>query len=241
MAEHSKLHLWLNTLIACIAIGVSAFSAFVSWKSYSVNVEAFGFGSNFTYDCPLLVGFMSTRDKKSVPSIGLCWQVVVANQSSSRASITFAKSSTMLSDARSSEPAPVELLDRKGTTKLSMPASFEDGEARTIIVRVGVPITDAFGKIINDTIKSQAAQFRTLADAAAVAAQAKLDVLGNPASVSELGGFGYIMTPSPRYQKTVVVLRLHSGRDKVFETELTYPNDINIVFRTSDTHQPQDR
>lgn len=240
MAEHSKLHLWLNTLIACIAIGVSAFSAFVSWKSYSVNVEAFGFGSNFTYDCPLLVGFMSTRDKKSVPSIGLCWQVVVANQSSSRASI-IRYSSTMLSDARSSEPAPAELLDRKGTTELSMPISFEGGEARTIIVRVSVPITDAFGKIINDTIKSQAAQFRTLADAAAVAAQAKLDVLGSPASVSELGGFGYIMTPSPRYQKTVVVLRLHSGRDKVFETELTYPNDINIVFRTSDTHQPQDR
>ena len=150
-------------------------------------------------------------------------------------------SSTMLSDARSSEPAPAELLDRKGTTELSMPISFEGGEARTIIVRVSVPITDAFGKIINETIKSQAAQFRTLADAAAVAAQAKLDVLGNPASVSELGGFGYIMTPSPRYQKTVVVLRLHSGRDKVFETELTYPNDINIVFRTSDTHQPQDR
>ena len=123
-----------------------------------------------------------------------------------------------------------------------MPISFEGGEARTIIVRVHVPITDAFGKIINETIKSQAAQFRTLTDAAAVAhAQAKLDVLGNPASVSELGGFGYIMTPSPRYQKTVVVLRLHSGRDKVFETELTYPNDINIVFRTSDTHQPQDR
>jgi hypothetical protein len=239
MAEHSKLHLWLNTLIAGIAIAVSAFSAFVSWKSYSINVETFVFSSSFTYDCPFMIG-MSTKDKSVHSTIGLCWQVVISNQSSSRASIIYPEAS-MLSDDHSSEPLAPMLLDRKGT-ELSMPISFEGGEARTIVVLVSLPITDAFGKIVNDTIKSQAGgQFRTLADAAAVAAQAKMDVLGNPVSVSEFGRFGYVVTPSPRYQNTVVVLRLHSGRDKVFETQLTYPNDINIVFRASDTNQPKDR
>ena len=105
-------------------------------------------------------------------------------------------------------------------------------------MRVMLPITDAFDKIITDTIKSHAVEIRTLTDAAVVAAPAKMDVLGNPVSVSEFGRFGYIITASPHYKKTVAVLRLHSGRDKVFETQLTYPNDINIVFRLRDDAHP---
>jgi hypothetical protein len=61
--------------------------------------------------------------------------------------------------------------------------SFDAGEARTIVVLINVPITDALEKIITDTFKGHEQQLRTLNDVASIAAQSKLDVLGNPVTV----------------------------------------------------------
>lgn len=235
MAEHTKFHLWLNTAIACVAIGIAGTSAFISWKSYSFNVESFGFNSSFTYDCPFATSFASTTESKSVQrQLGLCWQVTIANQSTSRVSILWSKAAT------SSEGHPSTLLfaqiqDRNGK-QLPSSMSFDGGEARTVVVRVDVPITDALAKIIADS-KSQMKHTETLADVASIAAEAKLDVLGNPVSVSQITGWsGYFIQFPPDYKKTIVTFRVHTGRENDFATDLIYPGAFASFLSSSIVH-----
>jgi hypothetical protein len=87
-----------------------------------------------------------------------------------------------------------------------------------------VPITDALWKLIDDAVKRHDA-IDTLNDIALIAAQAKLDVLGNPVTVSDLGGLPEVMVFPSAYKKAIVTFRLHTGRDNVFRTQLTYPTN----------------
>jgi hypothetical protein len=227
LAEHSRLHLWLNTALACIAIVVSAVSAFISWKSYSLNVESFGFSSNFTYDCPLAIGGTSTKNQSISWWVGLCWQMTIANQSGSRASVVD-YSSKLSSEGH----LPTDVLDQNGPT-LAKPIGFDGGEARTIVVRVSVPITDALQKLIDDAIKRPTDKKpETLNDVASIAAEAKLDVLGHPATVSEMDSLAYLVRFPSDYKKSIVTFRLQTGRGSVFETQLIYPTGpIDLVPR----------
>jgi hypothetical protein len=106
--------------------------------------------------------------------------------------------------------------------------------------RADVPITDALWKLIDDAIKSptDATKSRTtephalsrLNDVAIMAAQAKLDVIGNPVRVEELVGLMYVIEFPSGYKKTIVPFRLRTGRDNVFDTQLTYPtNSLDLV------------
>jgi hypothetical protein len=61
-----------------------------------------------------------------------------------------------------------------------------------------------------------------------MAAQAKLDALGNPVSVSEAGPVYMIGFPSD-YKKAIVNFRLQTGRGKFFETQLIYPTAAVLV------------
>jgi hypothetical protein len=150
LPEHSRFHSWSNTVLACIAVVISAASAIVSWKSYSLNIEFFGFNSNFTYDCPLEIGIIREFDDiQSRAFVGLCWELTIANQSETRASIVNFSSAFPLEG----HPKTASILDQKGHT-LAAPISFDGGEARIMVVRIGVPITDALRKLIEDAIKA---------------------------------------------------------------------------------------
>jgi hypothetical protein len=87
-----------------------------------------------------------------------------------------------------------------------------------------VPITDALLKLIDDAIDWHDTT-NTLSDVASIAAHAKLDVLGNPVSVEEVGLVYAVVFPSD-YKKTIVTFRVRTGRDNVFEMQLTYPNNV---------------
>lgn len=130
----------------------------------------------------------------------------------------------------------VNVEDRDGK-QLQLPMSFDGGEARTITVRVYVPITDALSKIIDDALNSQAMKTETLNDIASIAAQAKLDVLGNPVSVSQISTFtAYFIQFPADYKKTVVNFRVHTGREKVFATDLVYPSGLATFLSSSNAH-----
>ena len=121
------------------------------------------------------------------------------------------------------DSAFTDVMNWEGRT-LTTPINLEGGEARTLVARIGVPITDALLKLINDAIKRHDTT-NTLSDVASKAAQAKLDILGNPVSVEEMGPVYAIVFPSD-YKKTIVTFRVRTGRDNVFETQLTYPSNV---------------
>ena len=230
LAEHSRFHSWFNTALACIAIVVSTSSAIVSWKSYSLNVEFFGFSNDFTYDCPIEFGAMrEVEEKQSHAYVGLCWQMTIANQSGSRVSIVNV-SSTFPLEGHPPRKWAASFLDQEGHS-VAAPISFDGGEARTLVVRLGAPITDALWTIIDDAVKPQhdttkprASTLETLNDVASLAAQAKLDVIGNPVSVEEVGDLTYLIVFPSDYKKTIVNFRVQTGRNNVFDTQLTFPN-----------------
>jgi hypothetical protein len=82
MAEHTRLHLWLNTTIALVAVGISATSGYFAWQTYRLKTESLGFTVNPSYDCPL--EFQKTGDDGL---LSLCWFVTITNQSDTRTSI----------------------------------------------------------------------------------------------------------------------------------------------------------
>ena len=234
LAEQTKRHLWVNTAIAGGALAISAIAVFISWQSYSLNVESFGFNSSFTYDCPLSIGLSKENNSPSTgTTLGLCWQVTMANQSGSRASAVKFSSSraseNRVSENKNSRELLTVVYEIKGGI-VSLPMSFDGGEARTLIAVILLPVTDALGSMISgDSKRSQ--RIETFNDVAAIASKAKLDVLGNPVSVDELASFGYLIRYPSDYKKTVITFRAHTGRNKVFETQLTYPDaPIALVF-----------
>jgi hypothetical protein len=220
--------------LAITAIVISAASLFISLKSYLQNVESFGFSSSFTYECPFSVGMIELKNASPKGSVGLCWEVTIANQSGARITVVnFNYSSTISSEGPPFEKEhTADVLDRKGHT-LTTPVSFEGAEARTVVVRVSVPITDALWKLIDDAIKHHdMTGLDTLNNVASIAAQAKLDVLGNPVSVREIGDSVYALAFPSDYKETIVPFRVRTGRDNVFETKLIYPNGpINLLLR----------
>lgn len=153
--------------------------------------------------------------------------MTIANQSGSRASVVD-YSSKLSSEGHLS----TDVLDQKGHT-LAKPIGFDGGEARTIVVRVSVPITDALQKLIDDAIKRPTDKKpETLNDVASIAAEAKLDVLGHPATVSEMDSLAYAVGFPSDYKKSIVTFRLQTGRGNVFETQLIYPTGpIDLVPR----------
>lgn len=168
-------------------------------------------------------------------SLGLCWQVTIANQSTARVSVLRYSGATS-ADGHSSSVLIVDVQDRSGK-QMQSPMSFDAGEARTVIVRVNVPITDALSKIIDDATKSKTVKFETLSDVASIAAQAKLDVLGNPVSVAQISGLiGSIIRFPTDYKKTIVSFRVHTGRENVFGTDLVYPGDSAGIVAPVNAH-----
>lgn len=86
MAEYTKMHLWLNTAVACLALIASGGSAFFAWRSYHLKEESIGFVVRPKYDCKLEY-FPQNLDEKlaeKVGAIGFCWNVTMTNQSELR-------------------------------------------------------------------------------------------------------------------------------------------------------------
>src|SRR4051812_33958961 len=83
MAEHTKAHLWLNTTIAILALAASGLSGVFSWRMYDLKREAVGFGALLA-DCELEVKAIGPETV-----LGLCWNVLIVNQSDVRTSIVW--------------------------------------------------------------------------------------------------------------------------------------------------------
>jgi hypothetical protein len=56
MAEQSNVHLWVNTIIAVLALAVSGAIGYVQWNNYLRKSETVSFFSAPKSDCPLRLG-----------------------------------------------------------------------------------------------------------------------------------------------------------------------------------------
>jgi hypothetical protein len=74
MAEHTKAHLWINTIIAGLAFLASGASAIFTYRNFNLSTESIGLSGSFTYDCLLSTGKrVSSSNNKPVSEVGLCW------------------------------------------------------------------------------------------------------------------------------------------------------------------------
>lgn len=152
MAEHTKLHLWINTLIAAMALFASAASAFVSWQTYKAKSESIGFSpSSLDPSCKLeihksLVG--------SVNAVDLCWLVTLSNQSDATISLV---DSSVDSDQEVAFGNMTfnthNFVQDTHDSPVSLPIVLEAGTARTYMFRIPLlmpgdvsALADAFAK-----------------------------------------------------------------------------------------------
>jgi hypothetical protein len=220
MAEPTKMHAWINTAISAIALLIASGSAVVSYRTYNLNSESIGLLSGTpTYDClPAFGSYSSPTPGKPTSTIGLCWKVIVANQSTARTSIVdFEDDGTN----KIWLPLVAGVLTDKGAL-LSTPFALDGGEARTITVRIMVPGTPLLEKMIKDFGEATNKNRISLKDFAYYAAQNNLDVLGNPVEKQD-SEWVILVTFPTSYKDTTVSLRLKTGRGNTFSTELHFP------------------
>jgi hypothetical protein len=225
MAEPTRTHLWINTIIAGAAFAAATGSATVSYRTYGLSTESIGLTATFNYDCPFSFGAISgSRDKPSW-QVGLCWTLTVANQSTARISVLQFLTSV---ESPKGTDYPVDMLTDKGV-RLPSPFILDGGDARTLIARVSVSGTPLLEKTINDFVKSHPKDASYLADFAYFAAQNNLDVLGNPVEKQDLSDLIFLRFTSS-YKRTVLSLRLLTGRENTFTTQLVFPRgDFDVV------------
>jgi hypothetical protein len=229
VAEHTKLHLWFNTIVSLSAAAFAGAIAYNGWNVYSLNIESVGFTSRFTYDCPISFGFLSAKGTDAVPHVGLCWTVTVANQSNIRISVIRYVAALPSSNAQQALPSSVEIVDANGKD-VPTPIIFDSGEARTLLIRASVPGTILLKTIIDDFVKTSGNDKFYLSDLAYSAAQSNFDVLGNPIETHDLAGWGHILTFPANYKQTIVSLKFNTGRNNTFSTQLIFPRGtIDVV------------
>jgi hypothetical protein len=232
MAEASKTHLWINTAIAVLAVIASGGSAYFSYRTFNFSTETIGLSSTFTYDCLLSFGAtIEHRQSSSAPDkpkqeVGLCWKLIISNQSNARISLV----DFFPVDGQYQTRANMLTEDNNN---LKLPLILDGGEARTLIVQIAVPGSSLLEKTIQDFLKAQTGGLY-LADFAYFAAQNNLDALGNPIETNDVSDLIFLTFPAD-YKRTTVSLQAKTGRDNTFSTQLVFPpGKISVVSPSRD-------
>jgi hypothetical protein len=221
MADHSKVHLWVNTFIACLALVVSAASSVVAWRTYGLKTEALGFVSNLTFDCKL---------EYHDGVLGICWTLTITNQSETRTSIVretiynFDKTSGDFKMTRYLKFTEFET-DKGSNPFASSPVVLDAGEARRFLVRLPVRVPDGVAEVINEVLNSGNRTTLQLKEIERPLADNGLDMIGNAVRPGSIG-FGYLSVP----RQVTGQISLTTGRENRFAAQLVYPSEFDLNF-----------
>lgn len=208
MAEHSKTHLWLNTIIACLALAASAGSSFVAWRSYQLRTESLGFVSRFTSDCKV---------EYDGGALGLCWVLTITNLSDSRTSIVGAQTFSLEHDSLVLRSGFTTIETEKGEDALAVSAIVLDGgEARSYIVRIPFGVIEEFGKVMDGVIKPANGFPMRIRDLEDKLGLSSVELIGTKIA----GPMGDIGTLKPR---AIGQISLTTGREHSFTARVVYP------------------
>jgi len=180
MAEHTRLHLWLNTFIAALAMLVSVPSGYYAWKSYELKTESLGFTLIPTYDCPL-----EFQRSGEGGVLSLCWSATIANQSDTRIAIVMVRALEVApknaSFAAQFGLVTEQVLENRRGEGVSPPLSLDAGEAQQYLMRAPVRVPSSIVSLAESLPKNA-----TLEQLQALALKADLDLIGNKVLVKYL-------------------------------------------------------
>lgn len=222
MAEHAKRHLWLNTVIAGVALSATVALTITSYREYQLKAESIGLAASLFLECPL--GF---QDSEQARYVTLCWKVEAANQSENRISIVKQRIVRMLDDGLELFN-PGDVMEVDDERSLSMPLILDRGEVHTYTLRtnVGAPteLTQIARRLSDGKISPQIeSQEVTLRSLELVALNHDLDLLGNNL-VRRKTPTGLSWTPARDAKAYVAEFRVLTGRGNVFAARLIYPD-----------------
>jgi hypothetical protein len=214
MAEHTRLHLWLNTIIAVAAMAASGTSGYFAWQSYTLKTEALGFTVNSTNDCRLEFTKMGEDGVLS-----LCWIVTITNQSDLRVSIVRFQAFDVSEKNvifRSGFPA---LEDSEGKT-VSAPFSLGPGEPKQFLMRVPFAVPNSVASLAK-TLPETA----TLHHLQSIAIKSDLDILGNKVQVKyfDEGRENVLVTWPDNMRVVTGAIQFFTGRGNKFIAQMTFP------------------
>jgi hypothetical protein len=226
MAERASVHDWSNTILAAVALIVSAASLFFSWRSNEAKKEALGMVVRSAYDCRT-----EYHGGREAGQIGLCWSVTLANESENRLSIVEQRIFD-IQDGNTAWLGGFQNLEAANGVPLQLPITLDGGEAKEIFVRGGVMVPREVAQKIaqmpefqNHTLGSVPLEAvrRTLA-------MARVDFIGNTVEPTIIDGqyMGFSLSIPPPLKGVVNVLTLTTGRGATFSTRMTYPPDLEI-------------
>lgn len=203
-----KVHEWLNSLIAAVALCVSAYLGF---GSYWLKSESIHISSRPTGICSVQVGAAVSA---------LCWSVIIANGSENRLSIIQAHWKRVLPSAAAI--LGFDFLTVDGSP-LSFPINLDGGEGKQIMIRAVLMLTSDVADVNRRLGEDNRSRSWTLHDVQLRIAGAGLDILGNNVNPIMNGKdvIGWRWT-SP-FRAEVDLLTLKTGRGGAFSTTLTYP------------------
>lgn len=214
MAEHTRAHLWLNTIIAFIALGISAWSGYVAWQTYHLKTESLGFTVNATYECPL-----EFRKLGNEGVLSLCWLVTITNQSDIRISIVRVQAF----DVTDNGPifrSGFSILENARGEAISPPLSLGPGEPQQYIMRVPVSVPAAVASLA-ETLPHGV----SLHQLQSLALRSSLDVIGNKVDVKYFDDQKREAAVSWKYGMRVAIGEIHffTGRGNMFSAQMSFP------------------
>jgi hypothetical protein len=221
MAEHTKAHLWVNTLIACGALAVAGFSGIVSWKSLQLKNESIGFVQRPTFDCRVEYEKIEEHG-----ALGICWNVTITNESDSRTSLVLHQAQSVREGGGTFFSGFTEVEDGHGKA-VPFPVVLDAGEARSYVIRVPFEVPETVAKIINPLISGTNSQLLSLNAIKAILSDASLDLVGNSVEVKKYGDERTISWIK-QFTPAIGQVKFFTGRGGLFTLQVVFPTVIAL-------------
>ena len=223
MAERASVHEWSNTILAAVALIVSAASLFFNWRSNEAKKEALGTIVHAVSNCRT-----EYQGGPDAGQIGLCWSITLANESENKLSIVEQRVFS-LRDGNKVWFGNFQDLETANGVPIQLPITLDGGEAREILVRGGVMVPREVAQAIAHMpeFESHTLAALPLATVQQKLAMAKLDFIGNKVEPIIVNGqyLGFSITTP--WIEMVNVLTLTTGRGATFSTRMTYPPGLD--------------
>jgi hypothetical protein len=216
MAEHTRLHLWLNTGIACLAFFASAVSGLFAWKAYELKSESIGFNLAFTYRCHI-----EYKKLGQGGVLSLCWFGSIANQSDSRISIISARA--VVETERGEVEYGGFTYVQDNISRALFPIVIDAGEARPYTFRVPTEVPHSVADIVDGMLAKGSGEFWSLETVMKSLADKGLDILGNSVEVRKFDENQFLISWPQNHRSVVGALRFYTGRGNTFVVRTRFP------------------
>lgn len=220
MVKSTELREWFSIAIAIGALAVSAYAVVQARQANQARKELVTITAEANETCQAEYIRIGNRGE-----LGLCWSVILANDSEDRLSIIKYRVFSV-QHGQLAWFGGFRNLEGEDGKPISPPLILNGGEARRVIVRAGFPVPAAVARVIGrmPEFKSAAHAPVSLGRVQHALAAAGLDYIGNSVQRMFYEGklFGWALSPGAR--KAVAVLHVETGRGNEFSKTMSYPS-----------------